>query len=308
MATDAGVLPADVVVLAIGIRPATAFLQNSGLEMFKGTILVDERQKTSLPDVYAVGDCAMVRNALTRERQWSAMGSTANITGRCLARNLSGHKAVYGGCLGTGVVKLADGLNAGRTGLTEAQAKAAGYDPVSIVCVTDDKAHYYPGASAFITKLIANRASHELLGVQVLGAGAVDKMVDIAVAGISMGAALEDFDTLDFAYAPPFSTAIHPFVQACYILENKLSGALETFTPAEYAAGAAKEYEVIDVQPSPSIPGARWVDLANVTGPVEGWTKTPNCCWSARAASAGTSCRTGSNFTVTRTPACSRAA
>ena len=273
VATDAGVLPADVVVLAIGIRPATAFLQNSGLEMFKGTILVDERQKTSLPDVYAVGDCAMVRNALTRERQWSAMGSTANITGRCLARNLSGHKAVYGGCLGTGVVKLADGLNAGRTGLTEAQAKAARYDPVSVVCVTDDKAHYYPGASTFITKLIADRASHELLGIQVLGAGAVDKMVDIAVAGISMGAALEDFDTLDFAYAPPFSTAIHPFVQACYILENKLSGALETFTPAEYAAGAAKEYEVIDVQPSSSIPGARWVDLANVTGPVEGLDK-----------------------------------
>ena len=268
--TDAGSIPADLVVLAIGVRPATGFLQNSGLEMFKGTILVDEKQQTNLPDVFAVGDCAMVHNALTGKPQWSAMGSTANLTGRCLARNLSGHEALYGGCLGTGVVRLLDGLNAGRTGLTEAQARDAGYDPATVFCVTDDKAHYYPGADSFYTKLIADRATHKLLGIQVLGAGAVDKMVDIAVTGIAMGARLEDFDTLDFAYAPPFSTAIHPFVQACYILENKLSGAFETFTPAQYAAGDAADYQVIDVQPAPAIPGARWVNLADVHGPIDG--------------------------------------
>ena len=270
IATDAGNIPADMVVLAIGIRPATAFLKDSGLEMFKGTIQVDNKQQTNLPDVYAVGDCAMVFNALTGKPQWSAMGSTANITGRCLARNLSGEEALYGGCLGTGVVKLLDNLNAGRTGLTEAQAKDAGYDPVSVVCVTDDKAHYYPGADMFITKLIADKATHKLLGIQVLGAGAVDKMVDIAVTGISMGATLETFNTLDFAYAPPFSTAIHPFVQACYILENKLAGTFETFTPAEYAAGAAAGYQVLDVMPEATIPGARWVNLSQVQGPIEG--------------------------------------
>ncbi|PWM20414.1 MAG: pyridine nucleotide-disulfide oxidoreductase [Collinsella tanakaei] len=270
ISTDAGNIQADMVVLAIGIRPATAFLNDSGLEMFKGTIRVDNKQQTNLPDVYAVGDCAMVFNALTGKPQWSAMGSTANITGRCLARNLSGHESLYGGCLGTGVVRLMEGLNAGRTGLTEAQAKDAGYDPATVLCVTDDKAHYYPGASAFVTKLIADRASHKLLGIQVLGAGAVDKMVDIAVTGISMGATLETFNTLDFAYAPPFSTAIHPFVQACYILENKLAGTFETFTPAEYAAGAAAGYQVIDVMPEATIPGARWVNLSQVQGPIEG--------------------------------------
>lgn len=270
ISTDAGNIQADMVVLAIGIRPATGFLNDSGLEMFKGTIRVDNKQQTNLPDVYAVGDCAMVFNALTGKPQWSAMGSTANITGRCLARNLSGHESLYGGCLGTGVVRLMEGLNAGRTGLTEAQAKDAGYDPATVLCVTDDKAHYYPGASAFVTKLIADRASHKLLGIQVLGAGAVDKMVDIAVTGISMGATLETFNTLDFAYAPPFSTAIHPFVQACYILENKLAGTFETFTPAEYAAGAAAGYQVIDVMPEATIPGARWVNLSQVQGPIEG--------------------------------------
>ncbi|MCD7756633.1 MAG: pyridine nucleotide-disulfide oxidoreductase, partial [Clostridiales bacterium] len=134
-------------------------------------------------------------------------------------------------------------------------------------------AHYYPDASTFVTKLIADRATHALLGIQVLGSGAVDKMVDIAVTGISAGMKLEDFDTLDYAYAPPFSTAIHPFVQACYILENKLSGAYESFTPAEYAAGKAKGYKVIDASPAPAIPGAQWVNLTAVNGPLDGIDK-----------------------------------
>ena len=271
--TAVGGFEGDVVVMAIGVRPATAFLNDSGVEMFRGTIVVDKFQKTNLPDIYAVGDCAMVYNRLTGKGQWSAMGSTANITGRLLAKNLTGEAAPYGGCLGTGVVRLADGLNAGRTGLTEEQAKAAGFDAVTVTCVTDDKAHYYPDAASFVTKLIADRESHKLLGIQVLGGGSVDKMVDIAVAGISMGARVEDFDTMDFAYAPPFSTAIHPFVQACYILENKLEGRYESMTPAEYLAGKAKGYKIIDVSPAPAIPGAKWVDLAKVTGPIEGLDK-----------------------------------
>ena len=272
--TGVGSFEGDVVVMAIGVRPATAFLNDSGIEMFKGTIVVDKYQRTNLNDIYAVGDCAMVYSGVTGKGQWSAMGSSGNITGRLLAKNLTGVDARYGGCLGTGVVKLAEGLNAGRTGLTEEQAKAAGFDAITVTCVTDDKAHYYPDASTFVTKLIADKASHALLGIQVLGGGSVDKMVDIAVTGIAMGAKGEDFDTLDYAYAPPFSTAIHPFVQACYILENKMSGAYESMTPAEYLAGKARGYKVIDVSPAPAIPGAKWVDLAKVTGPIEGLDKS----------------------------------
>jgi len=271
--TSVGSYSGDVVVMAIGVRPATAFLADSGIALERGCVVVDEYQRTNLNDVYAVGDCAMVYNRLTGAKQWSAMGSTANITGRLLAKNLTGESASYGGCFGTGVVKVLSDLNCGRTGLTEEQAKAAGYDVITATCVTDDKAHYYEDASTFLTKLIADKATGKLLGIQVVGSGAVDKMVDIAVTGLAMGAKVSDFDTLDFAYAPPFSTAIHPFVQACYILENKMSGALETFTPAEYAAGAAKGYKVIDVHPAPSIPGAQWVDLAKVNGPIEGLGK-----------------------------------
>lgn len=271
--TSVGSFEGDLVVLAIGVRPATAFLADSGLEMSRGTIVVDEHLRTNLNDVYAVGDCAQIYNRITGKAQWSAMGSTANITGRCLAKNLTGEDAVYGGCFGTGVVKLASDLNAGRTGLTEAQAKDAGFDVVTVTCVTDDKAHYYPDSATFVTKLIADRGSHKLLGIQVVGAGAVDKMVDIAVTGIAMGAKVEDFDTLDFSYAPPFSTAIHPFVQACYILENKMSGAFETFTPAEYVSGKARSYRVLDAHPAPSIPGAKWVELSKVNAPLDGIDK-----------------------------------
>ncbi|MCI5700739.1 MAG: FAD-dependent oxidoreductase [Lachnospiraceae bacterium] len=271
--TENGTLAADLVIMAIGVRPATAFLADTGLEMVKGTILVDEQMKTNLPDIYAVGDCAMVKNVLTGQPQWSAMGSTANLSARAMAKSLNGIGNGYGGCLGTGVVRLLPNLNGGRTGLTEEQAKAAGYETTSVTCVVDDKAHYYPGASSFIVKLIAETATRKLLGLQIFGAGAVDKMTDIAVVGITQGMKLDDFDTLDFAYAPPFSTAIHPFVTACYILENKIDGLFTSMSPAEYAAGAAKGYTVLDVQPAPAIPNARWIDLSTVDGPIEGLEK-----------------------------------
>ena len=262
--TSAGTFPADVVVLAIGIRPATAWLEGSGVELHKGTVVVDEYGATNLEDVYAAGDCAEVRNAITGAPQWSAMGSTANIAARAIARTLTGTPTPYPGVLGTGVVRLLPTLNAGRTGLTEAAAHEAGLDPVSVVSVVDDKAHYYPGSSSFFIKLVACRKTHRLLGVQVLGAGAVDKVVDVMVTALYQKMRVEDLDMMDFAYAPPFSTAIHPLVTTAYILENKLAGELESFTPAEYAAGAAEDYEVIDALPAPTIAGARWVDLTKV--------------------------------------------
>ena len=266
--TENGLLPCGVVALSAGIRPNTAFLNDTGMEMFKGTILVDEQLRTSVADIYSAGDCAMVTNRLTGKPQWSPMGSSANLEGRTLALDLNGKGKKYPGVLGTGVVKL-PGLNCGRTGLTEAAAREAGYDVETVLAVTDDKAHYYPGASFFLTKLIADKGTHQLLGVQVLGAGAVDKMVDIAVMGMSMNAKLEDFENLDFAYAPPFSTAIHPFVQAVYILQNKLSGDMQSMTPVQYANGEAEGYKVIDVNPQPTIRGAVFVDLAKVNGPLE---------------------------------------
>lgn len=271
--TSSGSISADLAVLAAGIRPATAFLSDIGLEMEKGCIITDEYGRTNLDDIYAAGDCAMVKNRVTGRRQWSAMGSTANIAGRALGLTLAGETTEYKGCLGTGVVKLAKDLCASRTGLTEVQAKEAGFDPVSVVAVADDKAHYYPDSDIFVTKLIADKTSHRLLGAQIIGAGAVDKMADVAVVGISAGLAADDFITMDFSYAPPFSTAIHPFSAACGVLLNKLDGRMDSFTPAQYAAGAAKKYTLIDVHPAASIPGAPWFDLAKAAEEAEKYEK-----------------------------------
>ena len=263
----------DAVILSVGIRANTAFLADSGIELMPNkTIKVDEFLQTNIDDIYAVGDCATVTNRLTKEPAWSPMGSTANIAGRIAAKNITGTKIAYQGVLGTAVAKLPE-LNVGRTGLTENDAIQAGFNTVSAVAVVDDKAHYYPDASSFIVKMIADRESKQLLGLQVLGKGAVDKMVDIAVTAITMGATLLDIENMDLAYAPPFSTAIHPFSHTINILLNKINGEFETITPTAYANGEAKDYKIIDASISPSIDGAPYVDLTKVNGELSDFHK-----------------------------------
>ncbi len=268
-----GSLKADIVVLSLGVRPNTEFLKDTAIEMEKGAIVVDRHMRSSIDDVYAAGDCALVTNRITGKRMYSAMGSTANISARILAEGIKGKDREYSGALGTAVVKVLDNLNAGRTGLGEEQARKEGYDTVTAVVVEDDKAHYYEGSAPFIIKAVADRKSHRLLGLQVIGSGQVDKMVDIAAVGISKGMKVFEFEDLDLAYAPPFSTAISPFVQAMDVLGNKILGEFETITPLEYLENRAKGYKVIDVLPERTIAGASWVDLGKVNGPLEGFGK-----------------------------------
>jgi NADPH-dependent 2,4-dienoyl-CoA reductase/sulfur reductase-like enzyme/rhodanese-related sulfurtransferase len=259
-------MKADAVILSIGIRPNTAFLADTGIKLSKnGAIVVNEHMETNIEDIYAVGDCAIVNNMLTGKEAYSPMGSSANIEGRILAQNLNGKKQSYKGVLGTAVVKLPE-LNVGKTGLTEDAAKAKGYDVVSVVTVVDDKAHYYPGASSFIIKMIADKSTKKLLGLQVLGKGAIDKMVDIAVMAIALNATLDDIKDLDLSYAPPFSTAIHPFSHTVNILLNKINGEIHSITPREYSEGEAAGYKIIDASIVPSIAGVPFVDLSKAHG------------------------------------------
>ena len=262
-------MKADLVVLSTGIRPNTAWLADSGLDMVKGTLLTDLHGQTNDPAIWAVGDCAMVHNLITGAPAWSPMGSTANIAGRSAAVNLAGGESEYQGVLGTAVCKL-PGLNAGRTGMSMEQAAAAGIDAESVVCVLGDKAHYYPGSGEFILKLIAAREDQRLLGIQVLGQGAVDKVVDVAVTAITMKACLADLANMDMAYAPPFSTAIHPFVAAVQILLNKLSGKMVSMGPADFQAGKAEGYRGVDAGQVPAVEGAPYLDFTALPNGLEG--------------------------------------
>lgn len=266
-------MKADLVVMSIGIRPNTAFLEGSGIERNpNGTVAVNAQMQTNDENIYAVGDCASVTNRITGKTVWSPMGSSANIEGRRTAKNMAGENRPYAGVLGTGVCKL-PGMNVGRTGLSETQALEAGFHPVSVVCVVDDKAHYYPGAGSFVIKMTADAETGKFLGVQAVGQGAVDKIVDIAVTALTLKADLSQLEDMDLAYAPPFSTAIHPFSQAVNILENKMAGELETMSPKEYLDGKAEGWRVIDCGMTPSIEGAQYLDVAEIQGEVPGIAK-----------------------------------
>ncbi|HPZ52091.1 MAG TPA: FAD-dependent oxidoreductase [Clostridia bacterium] len=268
--TDRRAMKADAVILCVGIKANTEYLKDSDIDLMPNkTVKVNEYLETNVKDIYAVGDCATVINRVTNKPYWSPMGSTANIAGRIAAKNIAGKKKAYPGVLGTSVVKLPE-LNAGRTGLTEKEANENGYNAASVVTVVDDKVHYYPDASSFIVKMIADKDTKKLLGLQVLGKGQVDKMVDIAVAAITMGATLEDVENMDLAYAPPFSTAIHPFSHTVNILLNKLNGEFETVTPADFSKEKAEGFKLIDASLSPSIDGAQYLDLAKIKGEVDG--------------------------------------
>ncbi len=264
--TDKKGAKADVVILSIGIRANTAFLDGTGIELMPNrTIKVNEYMETNVDDIYAVGDCVTVWNRYTKQPQWSPMGSTANMAGRVCAMNIAGKKVTYPGVLGTAVCHL-PGLNIGKTGFTEETAKAAGFDPVSVTVVTDDKAHYYPGSDTFIIKVVADKATKKFLGVEAVGAGAVDKVVDVGATALALKGSLDDLDNMDMAYAPPFSTAIHPFVLAVQVLKNKMEGTIDSITPEEYATGDYSEYKVIDASITPAIEGAPYVDPTAVDG------------------------------------------
>lgn len=271
--TSRRAMKADLAVMSIGIRPNTAFLEGSGIELNPNrTVAVNQQMQTNDPDIYAVGDCAGVTNRITGKTVWSPMGSSANIEGRRTAKKMAGENRPYPGVLGTGVCKL-PGMNVGRTGLSETQAREAGFHPVSAVCVVDDKAHYYPGADSFVIKMTADAETGKFLGIQVVGPGAVDKIVDIAVTALTLKADLSQLEDMDLAYAPPFSTAIHPFSQALNILENKMSGEMDSFGPQEYLDGAADGYRVIDCGMAPAIEGAQYLDVAEIHGEVPGIAK-----------------------------------
>lgn len=228
-------LDAEIVVMSVGVRPNVELAKAIGVEIGKtGAIKVNESMETNVSDVYAVGDCAESTNLITGNPAWYPMGSTANKMGRVAGININGDtdKDSLRGVLGTTVVKLF-GLNAAKTGLSEMAAKKEGYNTISVLVPGNDKAHYYPGYRMIITKLIADKDTHKVLGAQVIGEGVVDKPIDIIATAITLGAKVEDLEKLDLAYAPPFSMAMSTTILAANVLLNKLKNKIDSISPVE---------------------------------------------------------------------------
>jgi NADPH-dependent 2,4-dienoyl-CoA reductase/sulfur reductase-like enzyme len=205
--TSHGEYPADIVIVSVGARPAVALLREAGVALGPtGAVATNERMETSLPGVYVAGDVAEAHHLVTGKPAWVPLGTTANKQGRVAGENAAGGDAVFPGIVGTAAVKAFD-LEVARTGLSEAQAREAAFDPVSASIEHLSHAGYYPGANTLWVKLVADRPSGRLLGGQIVGRETAAKRIDTLAAALHARMDVEAIIALDLSYAPPFATA-----------------------------------------------------------------------------------------------------
>ncbi len=220
--TDKGAVDAQLVLVAVGVRPQVQLAVDAGLEVEKAIIINDHCQ-TSDPDIYAAGDCVMTTNLVSGQRVYSPMGSTANRQGRVIGTNITGGDATHPGVVQTAVCKMFD-WSLGAVGLSERVAKQLGYDTVTAIVPGPDITHFMPGKKLIMTRLLADRATGRILGVQIVGPGKVDKRIDTMVAAITFGVTAKQLANLDLSYAPPLSSAMENLTNAANVLQNTIEG------------------------------------------------------------------------------------
>jgi pyruvate/2-oxoglutarate dehydrogenase complex dihydrolipoamide dehydrogenase (E3) component/rhodanese-related sulfurtransferase len=248
--TSQGRLPADLVVLGMGVRPNSDLARAAGLQIgVTNAIKVSESLLTSDPDIYAVGDCAESIDLVTGQPCYVPMGSTANKQGRVAAINICGGQDHFLGILGSAVCKVFDYCVA-RTGLTEAAARQRGYKTLTVLVPEADHPHYMPQAKSIIIKLIVDVATRRLLGAQAVGPGEGDKRMDIAAMAITAGMTVDQLSKADLCYAPPYSPALDNIITAANVARNKLDGLFSGITAMEVKAqlDSKKDFLFLDVR------------------------------------------------------------
>jgi NADPH-dependent 2,4-dienoyl-CoA reductase/sulfur reductase-like enzyme/rhodanese-related sulfurtransferase len=273
VATSAGHLAADMVVVAAGVRPRVELAKDADLEMGStGAIRVDGQMRTSDPDIFAAGDCAESINLVTGKPCYVPLGSTANKQGRVAANSICGHADCFPGVLGSSICKVFD-FAVGTTGLTEAAARAQGYDVVTALAPAPDKAHFMPGAVPLLLKLVAEKGSRKLLGVQITGPGDGDKRIDVAAMALTMGMTVDQLAQADLCYAPPYAPAMDNIITAANVARNKLDGHMIGCTSKEARDMllAGEDFVFLDVR-SPGehkqirLPGSTLIPLGQLRG------------------------------------------
>ncbi len=284
--TDKAEFDAEMVLLAIGVRANTKLAVDAGLEIgVTGAIAVNEYLQTSDPDIYAGGDCVENLHLITGEKVFSPMGSVANRHGRVIGTNIiTGNTVQFPGVIGTGVMKMFD-YSAGKTGLTESQARKAGFDVVTSLTPAPDCAHFYTEPRIVLLKMVADRKTRRLLGVQAVGSGEVVKRIDMMSSAIMYGAKIDDITNLDHGYAPPFSTAIDLSQHAANVICNKLAGLAKSYTPKEVKEKADRgdDFIWLDVRTQPEYnerfitdPRVQWIPLERLQDRVHQLTSDTN--------------------------------
>ena len=222
-------LEAELVVLAIGVTPDTQLAKEAGLELgVKGSIAVNDRMETSVPDIYAVGDAVQVQHFVTGEHTLISLAGPANKQGRIAADNICGGNSRYQGSQGSSVVKVFD-MTAAATGINEQAARKAGIECDKVYLSPASHAGYYPGGRLLNMKVLFEKNTYRLLGAQIVGSEGVDKRIDVLATAIRAGLTALDLKDLDLAYAPPYSSAKDPVNMAGFMIENLANGTVWQF-------------------------------------------------------------------------------
>lgn len=212
-----GTFEADLVLLAMGVRPNAALAETAGVALGEtGAIATDSQMRTNLPQVFAAGDCAEAYHRITGRGDYIPLGTTANKQGRVAGTNLGGGHAAFEGIVGTAITKVLD-VYAALTGLSEKEARALGYVVQSTMIQSGSRAHYYPGGKPMYVKLVVEEGSGRLLGGQIVGDEGAGPRIDVLATALHEGMTVEELSRLDLAYVPPIAPVWDPLLVAANV-------------------------------------------------------------------------------------------
>ncbi len=263
---DGRILPADLVIGSIGVRPDVQFAELAGLELGpSGGIAVNEANQTNDPDIYAVGDVVEKADAVSHATSLIALANIANRQGRRVADHIAGRPSHAVASLGTAIVRVFD-LVAATVGWNERRLRTAGRPFRAIHSHPFDHATYYPGATPMAMKLIFDPNDARILGAQIVGRNGVDKRIDVIATAMASGVTADRLADLELAYAPPFSSAKDPVNLIGYMAENVLSGDCDVVDPRELDGLVTEGWTLLDVRTAEeyaegAIPGSRNVPI-----------------------------------------------
>jgi NADPH-dependent 2,4-dienoyl-CoA reductase/sulfur reductase-like enzyme len=221
--TDKRTLPADLVILGMGVKPNVSLAKEAGIKLgLSGAVQVDDTMRTSDDNVWAGGDCAESFHLISRRPVNIALGTVANKHGRVAGTNMGGGYAVFPGLVGTAVSKICS-LEVARTGLQEKELQQTGREYVSAVIESTTRASYYPDAGAISVKILAEKGNGRLLGGQIVGKEGAAKRIDILATALHAGMTVEEIADLDLSYAPPYSPLWDPVAIGARIAMKKLT-------------------------------------------------------------------------------------
>jgi len=214
VSTNNQTIPADLIILGLGVIPNSELAKNAGIPLGpKESIKVNELQQTEIANIWAAGDCAQSYHLVSRRPIYVALGTVANKQGRIAGMNLGGRYATFPGVVGTAITKFMD-TECARTGLSEKEIKVLGLQYSTGLIEGYTLPRYYPGSSPICVKVLAEKGSARLLGVQIVGGRGSAKRIDTAATALHAGFSLEDLLYLDLSYAPPFAGVWDPIVIA----------------------------------------------------------------------------------------------